>query len=386
MQKRLTILILLSFLMLVGCFDSLQADDTIVVVAQGWDIDGSNKLLSAQMALTPPREGQLEPGPRFIVVSSSALSFTEASHKLSLSLPRIPLWSMAETIVISENLARMDANLFIDTAARDPHIRYNARLFIAKEASPAELFEVEVPSEDYSGIALDKFIDNQTQQVGLYIPIILKDFLFKIGTAGTEPTIPQIVITEDQDGKKLKLQGMAVFKGTQMVGSLNERQSRGLALLKPGTMNKAVFNIISPSYAQEEQTIFNTIALQLSSYQVKVEPLINGQDIAMNIRLKAKGNLAEDNTNLIIEPEVIKAIEQQAAQALSRDMQSCIEQAQALNSDILGWGLAISRSHPKIWRQIESEWPEMFAGIPYTIKANYELKQAYLQKNAFPNK
>lgn len=386
MQKMLIISILFSSLMLAGCFDSLQVDDTMVAIAHGWDTDGSTKLLSAQMALTPPREGQLETGPAFLVVSASALTFAEAARQLSLSLPRLPLWSMADTIVIGEDLARLDTGLFIDAATRNPRIRYNVRLFVAKDTSPLEIFEVEVPPEDYSGTALEKIIDNQTGQAGLYIPVILKDFLFKIGTAGVEPTVPQIVVEESPEGKKLRLQGMAVFQGCQMVGSLDERQSRGLALLKQGSIKRPIFNIISPGLANEQQKLkmSNTMALELTSYRVQVTPILNGHDIAMNISIKAKGNVIEDNSNRNIdEPEMVKAVEQAAAQALSRDIESCIEQAQALNSDIFGWGLAISRSNPKLWQEIETEWPEIFAGVSSNVKVEYQLLQTYLQKDAF---
>jgi spore germination protein KC len=105
----------------------------------------------------------------------------------------------------------------------------------------------------------------------------------------------------------------------------------------------------------------------------------------MNISIKAKGNIIEDNSNHNTdEPQIAKAIEQAAAQALRRDIESCINQAQALNSDIMGWGLSISRSHPELWQEIEGDWPEIFAGIPSNIKVEFKLIQTYLQKDVFP--
>jgi hypothetical protein len=93
----------------------------------------------------------METGPKFMVVSERAPSFAEAARNLSLSLPRLPLWSMADTIVIGEELARLNTNFFTDIATRNPRIRYNVLLFYPRN-HPSEKFQVEV-SEDIRGVA-----------------------------------------------------------------------------------------------------------------------------------------------------------------------------------------------------------------------------------------
>lgn len=380
------VLLMLSTCILSGCYDKLEANQTIVVIAHGWDIEGDNKLLSAQFALTPPREGQLQTGPKSLVLSSSAPSFTQAGRQLSLTLPRQPLWSMADTIVIGEKLAKQDSTLFIDTATRNPRIRYNVKLFVARGATPAEIFEVQVPPENYSGTALEKIIEIQTGQAGIYMPINMKDFLFRSSTEGIEPVIPQIVMKSQGKQKRIKLQGTAVFKGHQMIGELNPVQTRGLALMKPGAIKRTVFSIKNPVIGGEEEPLkmSNNLSLELTSYRVKVKPLINGSQVQMKIVLDGEGNLIEDNnTSSICTPETVQDIEKEASRALKRDIQACIKQAQYLNSDILGWGLAINRSDPKTWQRIRGSWSEIFPGIQANIQVKYQLKQPYLQRDAF---
>jgi Ger(x)C family germination protein len=379
-------LLLLSPFILSGCYDKLEVSDTIVVIAHGWDIQGDNKLLSAQLALTPPREGQLQRDPKYMTLCSTAPSFAQAARELSLTLPRQPLWSMADTIVISEKLALRDTTLFIDTATRNPHIRYNVKLFVARGVTPAEIFEVQVPPENYSGTALEKIIRIQTGQAGIYMPIDLKDFIYRNSTEGIEPVIPQIVLESQKGQKGIRLQGTAVFKGHQMVGELDPAQTRGLALMKSGAINSTIFNIKNPLIGREEEPLkmSNNLCLELTSYRVKVKPLINGSHIKMQIVLEGEGNIVEDNnTSSICEPETVQDIEKEAARALKQDIQMCIKQAQGLNSDIMGWGLAINRIHPRTWQKIRDYWPEIFPGIPANIQVKYRLNQPYLQKDAF---
>ncbi len=379
-------ILLISSSILSGCYDNLEVNQTVAVVAHGWDIEGQNKLLFAQLALTPPREGQLTTEPKYLVVSGSAPSFVQADRRLSLTLPRKPLWSMADTIIIGEKLARKDISLFADTATRNPKIRYNVLLFVSKGVTPEDVFNAEVPPEKYSGTALEKIIQNQTGQAGIYFPITIKDFLYKSATPGIEPVIPQIVIEENGGQKQLTLQGMAVFKGRKMVGSLDEQQSRGLALLNPGAITKTIFNINSPFGSQENEkvSIPDILALELTAYQTRIKPVINGESIIMEIAIEAEGNIIEDNyTQELGTPERVRKIEQAASQALTMNVQSCIDQAQSLDSDILGWGQIISRSYPKTWQNIESSWPEIFAGIKSNIQIDYKLRQIYLQKDSF---
>ena len=378
-KKVLVGILLIMSLIPSGCYDKLEVNQTIVVIAHGWDLEGQNKLLSAQLALTPPREGQLDTGPSFQVVSSAAASFAEAGRRLSLSLPRLPLWSMADTIVIGEELARKDSYLFIDTATRNPRIRYNVSLFLSRGASPEDIFNIEVPPENYSGTALEKLIENQSGQAGIYIPVDMKNFLYRSSAPGIEPIIPQIIIEGQGAEKKVTLQGTAVFKGRKMVGSLDERETRGLALLNTGAIKRTIFNIRIPFGNREDE-----IALELTDYQTRVKPVIKEESIIMEIVIDAEGNLIEHNmASELGAPETIRKMELAAGQALAQEVQRCIDQSQYLESDILGWGQIISRSHPKTWRQLESRWPTIFAGIKSDVKVNFELRHSYLQKKAF---
>ncbi len=379
-------ILLISSLILSGCYDKFEVNQTVAVVAHGWDIEGPNKLIFAQLALTPPREGQLATEPKFLVVSASAPSFVQAGRRLSLTLPRKPLWSMANTAIIGEKLARKDISLFADTATRNPRIRYNVLLFLSKGVTPEDVLNIEVPPENYSGTALEKIIQNQTGQAGIYIPITMKDFLNRSAAPGIEPVIPQIVIEENKDQKQLTLQGMAVFKGRKMIGSLDEQQTRGLALLKTDAIKKTIFNINSPlgSQENEEMNTPDILALELTAYQTRINPIINGENIIMEIEIEAEGNIIEDNnTRELGTPETLRKVEQAASQDLIMKVQGCIDQAQALDSDILGWGQIISRSYPQTWQNIESSWPEMFAGIKYDIQIDYKLRRTYLEKDVF---
>ncbi|MBP1762231.1 MAG: hypothetical protein H6Q64_1773, partial [Firmicutes bacterium] len=215
-------------------------------------------------------------------------------------------------------------------------------------------------------------------QLGIYIPTDLKEFLQKLADPGIEPTIPMITISKNGSEKQLLLEDTAIFKGTKMIGSLNETQSRGYSLMNPKTQTIGLFLIPSPVNPD------NKITLEISYSQSKVKPVINGQNIKMYIEINIDGNFYEQSggENLFT-PEMFNIIERAAEKELKKQMILSINKAKALNSDIFGWGNSVYRQDPKLWKQIEGDWDQLFPEIPYEIKVSFALRRSYLTDRSF---
>lgn len=376
MNRIFLVFLILSMIFISGCANKHEINDTVGVIAHGWDWDAKTqkKILSAQIALNKPG------GDKFAVISQSSDTFAHASRNFSLFLPRLPIWSLASTIVIGEDLARYDMNLIADAALRNPRIRPNVYIFICKGTSANEILNVDVASEQYPATALGKIIQSQQKQANIYTPTQLRDYLFKSANAGIEPTVPQIIVYKNKDKEYLRLQGTAVFKGPKMVGSLNEKESRGLLFLNPRAATAGIMDISIPqSENNEKPNITKTVTLEILRSSADIKPIINGNKILVQIKVTADGNILEQNGNLdSTRPEVTKMFENEAKKVIKSDIKACIDQAQSLQSDIPGWGLLISRTNPRAWEQLEPNWPEIFSNINYDIQVNFEIRRSYL--------
>lgn len=380
----LTILLLSTF-NLSGCYNRLEVNDTAIVVGYGVDIKGEQKVFSAQLALPKPRgEGAGSTGPLFRVVSEPGQGFAEAARRVFLSLPRTPLWAMTNTMIMSEELARKDIGLVVDFFARNRFLRNNLFLFLSKGASPEDIYKVEVPPENYSALALEKMIKSQEHQIGIYIPVTQKDFLYKSSTAGIEPVIPQVIIKKTGEEESLKLEGTAVFRGRRMVGSLNEQESRGFRYLSPQMISGGLFIVESPDGNTDTGTLQNTVTLELVRSQAQIKPVLDGDKIKMNIKIEAEGNLYEQNNSTdLSSQEMIKNLEEVANETIKSNIQVCIDKAQLLKSDILGWGLNISRYCPQEWEELKDNWPQDFARVESEISVDYKIRRGYLLEQVF---
>lgn len=391
MKKLIASLLIINCLMLAGCFQQVDINDTVPVLAHGWDIEGQKKILAAQIALPSPSSldssgGSGDSQPKFMVLTSSGKSTVEAARRLSLSLPRTLIWSMTDSLVMSKAMAETDASIYVDPIIRNPRIRLNTRLFIATNAKPENVLQVEIPPEQYSGTALDKLVDTQTKIKGIYIPVDLKNFLFRLATEGIEPIAPQVIIVKKDGRDKLELSGTAVFRESRMVGSLNEQESRGLALLTPGAVSQSLIGIKSPldSSNENSDSLFEEVVLEIGDYNTKTKPVFNGDKISFETEINVDVNLLEKNNDQSFYPtQATEALEKAAQEKLKADVMACINRAQNLRSDIFGWGLELKRRHPQKWRLMGSNWENIFSEAETKVSVNVNLRKVYLERIGF---
>lgn len=379
MPRNLSILLCIILFIGTGCYGRTEVNDTVVAMGRGLDIEGENCVYSAQLALPKPREGSLT-GPQYIVATEKASGFAEAARRLSLFLPRQPIWAMANTIVLGEKMVRQGPEIYMDFLMRNRNTHPNSFLFVAIGASPEEILKTAVPTENYSALGLEKIIQRQENSIGIYIPVTGVIFANRMSTEGIEPFVPQIRLMKGEDQEKLILDGTAIFREGRMVGSLNEQESRGLRFLQTGMISGGLFAVDEPGNSNTG----NQITLELIRSQSTIKPSLDGNRIKMQIQVEAEGNYYEQNSSdNIFSIENVPAIEAQANQAIKHYIMACITKCQELESDVLGWGTLINFKYPKEWETLKASWPQYFSRMEFEVSVNYKLRRGYLLDGSF---
>ncbi len=376
-MKKLSGLILLLSIFLSGC-GKIEITTASIPLALGSDYKDGKTIVSAQLA--NPSSPEKGPGdtPQFRVITASGKTFSEAARNMSLYFSSVPLWSHTQLSILGENLAKDDITPVVDFLARNRYARKNNLLVVAHNASPEEILNVKPILEPYTAIAIKNILKIQEAQLGIYTPTDTTELLQRLASPGIEPVVPMITISKNGAEEQILLEGMAVFKGTRMIGILNEMESRGYRLMRPKSIQGALFQVPSP--LGEE----HWITLEISHSQSKITPQIQGKEIKMRIEIKAEGNFYEQGGGgNLFTPEMFKLIEDAAEQELEKQMSQCIHKAQALNSDIVGWGLTVYSSDPAVWKSVEAEWDQIFPGISYELKVKFDLRRSYLTDKSF---
>ncbi|SHG43303.1 germination protein, Ger(x)C family [Thermosyntropha lipolytica DSM 11003] len=379
-SKPVLLLIPIIFsLFLIGC-ETRDINNTAAVLSIGVEEEKGQIKLSVQIAKpsAPGESGNEDSEPQFLVLTETGESLVQAARKINLTLPRMPLWTYTNTILVSEKLAFKDINFLIDTVSRNPNVRKNSSLVIAHKTSPEKILQIKPPLEPFPAQAIVNILDIQEKVLGIYTPVSLGDFIKRASAPGIEPLVPQITAV-NKGGKELfMVNGSAVFLGTRMVGHFNEEESRGYRFIYPGTKKGGIINVPSPVNPQ------NLMTLEFINITTQAKAEVREGQIIVKIKVNSEGNFYEQtgSENLLTFSR-IKDIEKATEAEIKRQMNLSIRQAQKLKADVFGWGKLVENDYPYFWKEIAEDWPEIFPRVKPQIEVKFKLRRTYLTDKSF---
>jgi Ger(x)C family germination protein len=362
-----------------GCWELREINETAVVTGIGVDLNDNEQIAFSVQVAEPSVSGESgTDDSQSIVFTSSGSTVSEAARKNLLYMPHLPLWSHATTIILGDKLVQDDLSVLIDTLSRNYNLRPEITILVASHTSPDQVLNVPLPLRRFSGKNFGNLLKIQEMQLGIYVPIAMNEFISKLAIPGIEPAVPLVAIKPEGQKEQLILQGMAVFKGPQMVGSLNEVESRGYRWLN-STINRGGILLISSPLNKEDN-----ITLEISHFKHKTRPHLNMGKLKMVIEVEADLIFYEQNgTNELLDLESTKLVEELARQQIEKEISSCITKSQSLQSDILGWGRTVNRYQPNEWKRLGSEWPRIFPGMESEIKVKTRVTRTTLSIKSF---
>jgi len=373
-----TILLLSWSLIITGC-QSREVEQTAIAVGTAADWSEDSFVVTVQLAQAVTQEqSSTQESPESIVLSERGQTLSESARRLNLLLPRLPLWFPASTLLLGEDLAKRGITDIVDFLYRSINIRHNTLLVMTRGATAAEVLQVQTPLEPHSAAAIRRILETQENQTGIYVPITVDEFLYRIATPGIDPVLPQVRIIIQGGQKLLKIDGMAVFRGTEWAGELNETESRGFRFLSPKQIRGGLIIIPAPG----DETRFVTI--ELISSQAKAKPILEEGQLRMLVEIKADGNFYDQTSPLpLVNLETFNILEEMTAHQMEKEIYQAVRKAQEYKADIFGWGRLVQINDPALWSQVEKDWPEVFSQIAVDVKVDFELRRTYLTDRSF---
>jgi spore germination protein KC len=376
LKRHLFPLLLILLLLLAGC-QSREVNNTTSVLGLGVDWEDNQIETSVQMTkpVPPEQAGQETP---FVTVSTRGATLSEAARQIFLSIPRQTIWAHSSTLFLGEKLVQRDLSLIMDLLARNVEVRKSSLVFITQGFSTGEIMQSQTPLEPYSCLGIRDLLQAQEKQLGIYVPVKLGEFIYRLSTPGIDPLVPQVTLEKQGDKMTPTLKGSAAFRGKKMVGSLNKDETRGYRWMQPKTIQGGIVVISSPLDPQKKVT------LELIRSQSKTRAEVTNQKIRMQIEINAEGNFYEQNsTGAVLTPENIKIMEELASREITRQCSASIARAQSLGSDIFGWGRQVESASPETWKQVASQWNEVFSEVEADVQVKFSIRRTYLTDSSF---
>ncbi|MCL6631153.1 MAG: Ger(x)C family spore germination protein [Alicyclobacillus herbarius] len=376
-----TLLLGLSSGFLTGCWDRVELNDRAMVMAWGMDVVKNQGYTASAQIAVPSKlgisaQGGGGKGDGFLVVTATGKSVTDAAQNMQAKLSRQVLLSHRRVLVVGELLARQGLGPILDEYSRNPDVRLRTDMFVVKGEEAQNLLRQSYPLENLPALAALK----THQQVGGMGNAALLDFLMAANTRGRTPTLPAIAFNpetstpapESENGTKLgfEMVGTALFDHhLRLLGYLDMEDARNLQWVR-GTLQKLTLTATIPGTGGK-------VSLDCTKLTSSIRPTMQGQNIRIDVTLRAWGIVRENSTRLDLSQTAILArIQRDLAQAAANNVSQTIHKVQSqYRCDAFGFGEAVHRAYPYRWKSLQSDWAQRFPDVRVRVRATVKVQR-----------
>jgi spore germination protein KC len=380
---KIATLIVLSLLLLSGCWNRTEINDIAIVTAVGLDLLEDDKMrLSLQVAV-PSQLGQAtgptQGGKSTFIVSELGGTTSEAFRHLQEKLPRRIFFSHSRVLIIGEDLARNGVTHILDFYARYQEPRMHSSIIVTK-GKAVDILKQEPTLENVSAEEANELIK---RKVGLMISI--RDFLDMLLTEGVEPVAPQFILeplevkSDSQTKEKQSINGAAVFKGDKLIGWMDDVETRGILWLR----NEMKEGVITVNIGEERGG--GKISTNIIRTESDIVPELKDGKIIIRINTRAELNVLENASEVNLgDPENIDKLEKEIEKEIKDRIRMTLDKAQGeLGSDIFGFGEELYKKYPKEWNNTYKEkWDDEFSELEVIVKPKVFVRRVGLIRHS----
>jgi spore germination protein KC len=384
-----------------GCWDIRHLDQLSIVLAMALDKgEGQNIQITvqvvnpAQVSAGGAKGGGGGGGGSSPVTTYSETGQTvfEAIRKISNKTSRRLYFAHNQALVIGEELARTGTLPLFEFIERDPEVRTDFYVVVAKGAKAADVLKITTPIEKIPATKIRENVENVEKNWGTSYGVRIQDIVENIGSETKEMVTGSIEIVGDiKKGESnqnvgrinpmttIKLSGMAVFKNAKLVDFLYLKESRGLGW----TQNKIKNTVVNVPCQRE-----GNVAIEVIHSSTTMKAKFQQGQPSMVIRVVQEANVGE---NLCPEMDLSKEetfnqLQTGMKEEITKEILAAVKKAQNLNTDILGFAEAVYRTNPAYWKKNKNNWDNVFDKIPVQIEVNTEIRREGIRNKSIVEK
>lgn len=377
----------LLLLLLTGCWDRQEIENSAIVVALGIDKAEPPDRYKVTVQFAVPIQsgggdgggGSQEPVATNWIVTATGNTIFDALRNLPHQVPRQVRLFNVRMLVFGEEFAREEGiQDALDFFNSDNEPRRRMWVLVAKGATASEILHTFVPSSILTVDAIDNILSIAPRRTGKVVAHTLHELMQMLSAPGWESYAGSIEVLIEQDStadqSRLpqgiipthhpRLGGAAVFRGAHLVGWLDEQSTRGLQLARGNMQGGAL--IVACDVNGE-----NNVSVEILSTTGSLTPEFKDGKLSAKISVRAIGNFIELHCEQRAHMDVLN---ERVAQGLEKEIQKALDALQKeFQVDALGLGLAVYQRLPKVWQQVEKDWEAVFPTVPIEVEVKARL-------------
>jgi len=394
LKKSLLCLMVTLLIFVSGCWNSRELNALAIAVGMGIDKSGDLYKVSVQIVVPNEVAGK-KTGISTPVVLKQATGRTlfEALRKITTVSSRKVYMSHLRILVFGESLAREGIGKVLDFLSRDPEMRQDFFIVVARQTDAENALSVLTHLDRIPAYKLFSTLKVSERVWAPTTTVTLDKLISELVSAGKQPVLTGLRVVGDQarDGSKKNIEyinppvklmysGMAVFKGDKLIGWLSEDESATYTMVK-NKLKSTTGSVTCPGGE-------GILTVEVIRAKTKVKgSIVDGQP-RIHIDIRHEVNIGEDQCGLVLtKTEMITKLEEMINQKLEKYIEDNIKRVQnKYKVDIFGFGEVIHRSNPKEWRKLKNNWDQTFKDIPVTAKVTHKFQYMGSVSNSFLEK
>ncbi|AIS53413.1 spore germination protein GerLC [Thermoanaerobacter kivui] len=379
MKKKLEviILLLLSAVLLTGCWDKVEIEDRAFVMAIGIDLSSSSTKRyvvtfqfpnAAQIAKGTSGGGGGSERPSF-AVSEVADTIFSASRHISTRLNKALYLGHTQVIILGKDVGE-DRDKFqqvLDSLDRSYELSRKLRLLVTPQRAQDILlkkYEIEPNTGAYI-----RDIFKQYNRTSIFPSIDYNKIIKSLHETNGNAIIPKIVAGKED----IKIAGSAIIKNYRLVGWMEDDENMGYMWLT-GLVKGGDVSIIMPGDGENIKVPFN-ISNVSRRRSVKEE---NGK-IVYEVKLEVEGDITEytfEKHGKMMETNVLNVMEKKTSERIKQMTKKAIDRFQKdLKVDMLGVGDYIEKHNPTLWEKVGKNWNDIFPDIEIKVDVSSHVRR-----------
>ncbi|RCX20947.1 spore germination protein KC [Anaerobacterium chartisolvens] len=370
-----TAICIMLVLALSGCWNARELKDLSIVAGIGIDKAETpdNISLTAQIVkpaeIKKPSNGTAggEDTAFWNIKSTGQTVFDavrEVTHKTSNRL----YIAHTQAIIFGKDISAEGVQQYLDFFMRSHETRPTAMILVS-DTTAGEVLDVKPEIEKLPAMNLAKLAKMQEILTAHAMAVNLQDFTARLISKTTSPIAPIVTIHNDDRKEVLYVEGMAVFKGDKLTGTLDPAETRGLLWV----LGKVKSGNINVSFPDGKAT------LEIIKAESEVTPKIKDGKPSIHIRIKADANLVNQTTpKNLATLSGFSSLGKQQDNTIRDEIEAALKKAKELNTDVFGFGDKFHKKYRREWKLMEDNWDEIFPDLEVEIEVKSSVKEAGL--------
>ena len=384
MRRFRLIAVIMSVVLLSGCWDKVEIDRNIFISTIGIDagkdikkedelkkIDpeepfGERKIerLSVTYAFPDISEYNAQKGslPKNKTIKTEAYSLEDSLSNAIMKSSRNINIEQERLLLISKEVFNYDGVIkeIIDYMIRQPRVNRLMKVAII-DGRVEDFMKAEINMEKNIQTYIEGLMESSERNAAI-LPVTLNEFLILLSENGNA-ILPNLKF--DKDKKEISVTGVSIIKDFTVEGNLTPQETSVLEMVRGKIKGgkKVIYRNGHP------------IDMEIDGVNRKV--IVSGEDngnLVFNIKLNIEGRIKaytlEDN---VFENGKQKEIEKNFSSSIEQECEKVIELTQKeLNVDPFGIRENIEKFHPFLWDEIKDKWEEKYkdAMVQVNVETN----------------